>query len=330
MSPSTLPAGGARRAQPRSAAASTPQPGAPSPGTNRGAEITAPSAPCSVHWLAGTTWLPFEQVFDLLRAVLDGADFVKLERGMNGYSEAWLSVGGLKVLTDPARPDIHVIAPGRACELLGFTKLQQLAAILRPSRLDIAFDGAPFTPREMAEWARQGNIRCRSRKRGFYDGLDGSGDTLYLGSSASSWYLCAYDKRGFTRLELRLTGERAEQAYNALMGEPEVFKLAALGWLRQFCDFVDTTAGSNISRAPLLPVWEAFIGMVARVAMHLTGNAAPSVERVKRWIEHQVSATLVLYRRLFGPTSISTLLRLGNTRMRGRHYALLAQAGTVT
>jgi hypothetical protein len=126
-------------------------------------------------------------------------------------------------------------------------------------------------------------------------------------------------------LELRLKDERAEQAYNALVGEPELFKLTALGWLREFVDFVDASASSNISRAPLLPVWEAFIGMVARVAMQLVGNAAPSVERVKRWIEHQVSATLALYRRLCGPTSISALLKLGNTRMRGRHYALLAQ-----
>ncbi len=48
----------------------------PPPPTNRGVEITAATELAfSVHWLAGTTWLPFEDVFDLLHETTGGADF---------------------------------------------------------------------------------------------------------------------------------------------------------------------------------------------------------------------------------------------------------------
>jgi hypothetical protein len=307
------------------------------PITNRGVEVTrgqgtkagASALSFSIHWLTGTTYLPEDDVLGMLSQLLDGSDYVILDYGVNRYRKTYLTLGGIKVLVNPGDPDtmppVCVIVPGQGCEILGTSKLQELAKILKPTRVDFAFDGAPFTPGELLEHFEAGNVRTRVRRDAFEWCRNKKGTTLYLGSRASTWHMCAYDERGWTRLELRLTGERAEKTYQALTGDTEQLKFTALGWLREFCDFVDRSREANASRAPLLPTWQTFVEGIERVSMRLAGNVAPTIERVVQWIEHQVSATLATYCKL--GHSVQTLLGMGNKRMTGKHRALLIASG---
>lgn len=141
----------------------------------------------------------------------------------------------------------------------------------------------------------------------------------------NTWYLCAYDERGWTRLELRLSGERAELAHEALTGDPDDLKHIALGWLRDFCDFVNVDLATNKTRAPLMNFWADFIGSIERVKMTLGGKVTDTIKKTMNWIHNQVSASLVTY---FKPGhSLQELLGIGETNMRDIHRALLAMAG---
>jgi len=311
------------------------------PFTNRGVDNTHSSQPSfSVHWLTGTTYLEFADVYLLLSNLLEGADFMAFDYGINRYRKMFVTLGGIKLLCDPAdketMPPVCVVVPGQGCEILGFEKLQELARILKPTRLDLAFDGAPFSPFFLYEQYKQGNVRTRVRNHDYVHPKTNkakhwsiernpNGDTFYLGSKASTWYLCAYDERGWTRLELRLSGERAELAYEALIGDAEQFKQTSLGWLREFCDFVDAKADSNKARAPLLSFWSEFIGSIERVKMSLAAKVADTLEKTVNWIHNQVSASLVIYFKL--GHSLQSLLELGESNIRDRHRALLAMVG---
>jgi hypothetical protein len=52
---------------------------------------------------------------------------------------------------------------------------------------------------------------------------------------------------------------------------------------------------------------------------------AETIERTVRWIQDQVSASLVIYFKL--GHSFQELLEIGEERFRNRHRALLAMAG---
>lgn len=298
------------------------------PGTNRGVELTGAF---SVHWLQGTTYLPEEDVLDVVHQLTEGGDFVAT-KGRDFYAKGYRTVGNITVYVEPldpaTMPPVYVQVPGQGCEFLGLSKVQKLAEIIRPSRVDLAFDGAPFTPEQASEWTRQGNIRCRARNRQFVDDLSEvpEGNTLQLGSRASTRQLVMYDRRGFTRVELRLKGDRAELAYEALTGPAEALRLTALGWLQDFVDFVDTAKDSNVSRAPRLPLWEAFVSGAVRVRMALEGAPELTLERAVEWVRHQVAPTLAMLEAA-GHDLVASFVRPARARLRGRHAAILAGVG---
>lgn len=103
-------------------------------------------------------------------------------------------------------------------------------------------------------------------KNGVQSGGADEGDKVTIGSRSSEHYLRVYDRRGFTRVELELKGTMARAFRDALLSDETVFKRTSVGILRQFVDFVDAGATTNISRAPLLPAWAAFMSRDAIVS----------------------------------------------------------------
>lgn len=287
----------------------------------------------SLHWLAGSFDQPFDEIAELIRSLTDGGEFFVLPHGKFGYKSAYLSLGGLLVLTDPGSPEmpqVHVSAPGQACEYLGLEKLRILFCnAINLTRVDIAFDGYEETPAQLAQWVEEGNIRTRAKRESceFTRNLGGGGNRLYIGSISSTWSLCAYDSRGFTRLELRLKKERAALFQPILLGDLLDLPKIAVGLLREFVDFVDRSSAKNASRTNLLPSWKAFTMGLERVKMKLQGQAQLTIEQMVNWIEHQVAASLAVYYKL--GFSVENLLQIGNRRMRKRHHGLLAIAGKV-
>jgi DNA relaxase NicK len=125
--------------------------------------------------------------------------------------------------------------------------------------LHAAIDYCPFKPWALYEARARGLIRTHAQVGEMILGDDG--DTFYLGSKMSDVRLCCYDKRGFTRSELRFRNGHARLFLAELMARSaEQLAELALGALRAFVDFVDSREDSNISRCSLLPFWSDFIG----------------------------------------------------------------------
>ena len=292
------------------------------PASNTGVHLT-------VHWLRGGTAEAVEDVVERVQALTGGGYVESHEWGRMMYRRHHAFVAGLCVYFEPVAenmPPVLIDAPGSACELLGLDALRELFCNAELSRADVALDGAEFTPREAASWVRSGNVRCKSKRRKFYEDLDGGdGESLVLGSRSSERFLRIYDRRGFTRVELELKGEQARGFRSVLLSPLDEFAGLALGVLRDFVDFVDASLDANVSRAPLLSSWESLVGAVERVKLVVRGRVAPTVERVVEWMEGQVSAMLAVYRRL--GHSVDDLVRLGEGRFRHRHRALLHFAG---
>jgi DNA relaxase NicK len=246
------------------------------------------------------------------------------------YRKHYEFIGGLRVYFDPSAknmPPVQVVAPGEACEFLGLEALRVLFCNAELSRADLAFDGADFTPGDMAGWVRAGNLRCKSSSRHFIEDLGDKpdGETLRIGSRTSERCLRAYDGRGFTRVELELKGAYARSFLSVLLAEDGEFVASSVGLLRDFVDFVDASSSSNISRATLLPSWEAFTAGLEKVRLRVAAATVPTVERVEKYIEQQAAASLVVYLAL--GNDFSRLLAWGKNRLKPHHRSMLTFAG---
>lgn len=285
----------------------------------------------TVHWVRGGYYTSEDDVLELVSELTAGGYGESLDWGRFMYRRQHRFVAGLTVYVDPRAdnmPPVLVECPGTACEFLGLEKIRVLFCNAQLSRVDLAFDHQLFTPAEAAEWARAGNVRTRAKRIRFDEKVKGEpseGDKLTVGSRASEQYLRVYDKRGFTRVELELKGEMARAFHAVLLDEDEALRRRSTGVLREFVDFVDASRSANISRAPLLRAWETFVGDAERTRLRIAGSPSPTVDRVVRYIEHQVAATLYTYGRL--GYSFSGLLRKGKSKLKSRHRSVLAFAG---
>jgi hypothetical protein len=80
--------------------------------------------------------------------------------------------------------------------------------------------------------------------------------------------LRCYNSRGYTRVELQMRrGHARNFLANLFARSLEELPELALGAVRSFVDFVDTTADKNISRCPLLPFWSDFVGLIEKVRL---------------------------------------------------------------
>lgn len=293
---------------------------------NTGAELT-------IHWLrGGFTDIPQDEVLGLVQQILPDSYIETLDWGQFMYKRHHLLTNGIRIYFEPSAdnmPQVLLEVPGEACEVLGHYNLQVLFCNADLTRSDIAFDHAPFTPRDVALWVREGNIRSRAKTRRFFEDLtnNGEGETVYIGSRQSEQMLRVYDRRGFTRVELELKGEMAKAFKEILLLDPSEFSVKAVGVLREFVDFVDAEKDSNVSRAPLLSLWEEFIKNAERVKIRTTGTITQTLESVTEWLETQVSAMLHTFARAGG--SVGQLLKLGERRLKRKHRLLIASAGVV-
>lgn len=278
----------------------------------------------AVHWLRGTTVQDEETVLSAISTICGGLTFEVLPSGRYMYGRRVRSVEGLTVLSEPhdpsTMPAVCVEVPGAACEFLGAGKLQQIAGLLSLTRVDVAWDGAPFTVADAREWVSSGSMRTRLGRATGHDQLGyvrpgKDGNTVTLGSRHGTAQLVVYDRRGPVRAELRLYGQRAasEGVAEILAGPVGAWSAGFLGLLRGVVDFVDRTQAIRAADCPLLAPWAAFVGEAARVVVALAGNAAPSLERARAWVMTQVSKTL--YMLAVAGVGVDKALKWGEERM---------------
>jgi hypothetical protein len=220
----------------------------------------------TVHELTGTSRCTIDEVLGTLAEF--GLEVAEDKHGNRLYRRCWSGEFGVTVQTENkmGSDEVHIRVPGQACDLLGLVSVLSLGTLLnlKVTRLDAAVDYCPFTPEHLFEAHRLGFVRTHAA---VWDWTGNSkGKTFYLGSDKSDIMLRCYDMRGYTRSELQLRRGHAREFLAGLMSrDVSEFPALFLGALRSFVDFVDSGACENISRAPLLPFWESFVGMFKRV-----------------------------------------------------------------
>jgi DNA relaxase NicK len=293
------------------------------PSSNTGVEIT-------VHHLRGTFGQSVDEILELVNTVSPSSYIETRDYGRNFfYKRHHLFEYGMRLYFEPSQenmPPCLLECPGKACEAIGYESLQMLYCNANLTRCDVAFDGAPFSPGQAAQWIRDGNIRTRAKRGKFLEELLGSGDgeTVYIGSRESERLVRVYDRRGFTRVELELKGKSAN-AFKDVLLDSENFVTQSVGILREYLDFIDVSKDSNVSRAPLLDVWKEFTMNLERFKLQLEGKAVQTLDEVQDWLEHQVSAMLATFARAGG--SVGQLIKIGRTKMSKRHRDLLRHNG---
>lgn len=275
------------------------------PPSDRGHEITSDRKPFQVHWFTGVTELPIDEVLDYVSGIC-GATLVPLSYGRQGYRSAYQAVElpGFMVLHEPGAdnmPAVCVVVPGESCEVLGWDNLRELSAPFKPTRVDLAFDDFPFSPREVKKLVLNGYARTRAQRHtvkwheDFAEIEDGIiGETVSLGSRGSNNFFRCYNSRGFDRGELELKGAMAVAAYELLQASISKARTMAIGFLRNFIDFVDPSTDTNKSRQAPLPRWLFWYRLVKKARVELPPRPVQTLDRLWTWFEKQLSPAVSL------------------------------------
>lgn len=270
------------------------------------------------HWAEFTVNAGVEVARSVLELLLEPLGGFRPDvecRGIDGYSvcegmllgEAGDTIG-IRLLSDPKRPEAHVIITGQGCEWLGERSIDLLDLWANPhvsslTRWDIAFDGwrevdgRPVDPRKLFAGLLLEKVQLRSPvKRESIRGnmgLVGGKDTLYLGSKASDRMMRFYNSRGFTRGELVFRGERLQvvrKKWGEVKGQTE-WAAFAIGLLRDYVDVVEP--GDRPSRCALVSWWEACVGAFEKASTKVVRPKVTLAQKM-RWLEKCVLPTLAV------------------------------------
>ena len=231
----------------------------PPPSTDRGVEVTH-----KIDFLTCTTQKPLLDTVATLSDFMN-ADFEHKPYGFNGYQQHYAGMNGVMISFTPGRADISVSIPGTACTQLGTLNLIGITDELEamPTRVDFAYDHCNFTPKTFDRAWEKGNVNTRVRRSGdsYLYMKNGEGnETVYMGAASSESRLVCYNKRGYTRLEMRLKKERAAKFWAMVCAAPQDLGELGAGVIAAHVDFVKRSkTDSNVSRAPRLRWWAKFL-----------------------------------------------------------------------
>ena len=165
-----------------------------------------------------------------------------------------------------------------------------------------------------------------------------TGETLYLGSTSSELYMCAYQKNYEqyvkngteiedteikNRFEIRMKNERAYYAVVDLLTYRDAER-TAFSIINHYVRFVDREDGKPKSKWKLNADWAWFIGE-HREKIRLTTQPEPfTLQKALNWLHRQVAPTLKMVEELDKQNN-TTILRdmLDNTELKEKHKHLL-------
>lgn len=301
-----------------------------------------------VHWLE---WVvaDLERAKRLIRKFFVGDwHWYESPRGLNNRDRRLEGPWGIKIAFDVLADgpgNCYVVVPGQACEVLGVGACCEYLRTVPAQdwrRVDIAFDGWQNEAGEdvSPEWIREGLKAHADFVRSRIDrntcvwketGFSGENQTLYLGSRSSERFVCAYNERGFLRLELRLKGKFA-QSFSAHLSAGLSVKKTSFGFLRDHIDFV-VPGTSNITRAPLQTWWDRVVCRWDKCKASEAQQVA-SLDEKYEWLKRGVGATFVAcliacgadLSALEGVPVVGGILQAGQERFSARHTQLVASS----
>lgn len=315
-------------------------PGVPRPPfTNRGVTVATetPNAPTTqlpdlawagVHWLQGSTRLPPSEVVATLEHLLDGG-FVSGSRGGNTYSNSLHGPAGVKIYLTPGRPECLVVLPGEVCEQLGVAGLVSAATLceVKPTRVDLAWDTTLTTPGRVRDEFLAGNVVTRAHRDSWDWRENAEGATFYIGSRSSERLVRFYDRRGPTRMEFEVKGDRAPLLWAHLLEHEEAdWSSAGMACLRDYLDFRDRSSEVEPRACPLLPWWETIVAGAGRKALTIPRKVR-TMAKAAAVVEYQWSATVAMVADSQPDPEgyLLSLLDLGRDRRRQHHVVTLAE-----
>lgn len=236
-----------------------------------------------IHWLT----VSFRGDLETLKrdtSVMLGT-YEDTDRGGLGYKFSRRFLQGAVWYEDPDYGHATLVMSGSSCELVPQGTLVVLMRMAvecggHVTRLDLAFDHMPFTPREFWVAFKSGEgVTCRAvRDKCHFDETIGAKDeTAYIGKRASERMLRVYDRRGYTRCELEVKGDQARMLCSLILASEDV-KQTARSFLHGFLDMADSL-WRYFRDAPLVEAPMKLLKQVSR-------------ERLMSWLTHQVAAAL--------------------------------------
>lgn len=325
------------------------------PYSNRGVVNTAQNGlRACVDWLQVTfkNSISPQNVFDLIG--LDSADFTDFETGKYGY-HSHKRFGHIALYYSDNLPHIHLEISGQGCrEYEQFGKydwVTMLGLILmldvNITRLDLAIDdfSGYFKFKTLIRKVKKGHVNSRFKKAQIREDIelnDGSvcGTTLYFGSVKSDVQVRIYDKlqervsKGYTiqegievwnRTEIQLRDKRALRAAYELVNNIQDVGTVVQAILRNYVKFVDEKKNdTNKARWPISKFWLKFLDNVEPLKLSQVAPDA-TIERVKRWFEHSVSANFALLYEAFDNNEelVREWLKTGKEKQNKKHKDML-------
>lgn len=309
-----------------------------------------------IHWWAFTTTAPLGEVIAAVSryVVLYHREnpetlFRSPGHGNRGYQHVLIGWLGTRISYSDGREDIYVEVPGDGCEFCGSASLLQMLGVLpcRMRRIDFAIDGllGPDGKRLCPGWVfetltrRPESVRTAanlsSRESVVYT-RNVENQTCYLGSAQSERRVRFYDKRGPTRCEIQVRGDRAEGLGEKLRCMPPGDLPAfGLGVIRDFVDFIEPGDPSQIEgqerwkgECELASWWAAMVGRVARIKLTIA-RPEPHIERAWKWAKQAWAATYFTFIKASGGdvSFLDVLMEEGEKRYNARHRQIVETAG---
>ena len=252
----------------------------------------------TVHWADVTVFASVETVTDLLALAFfsDHSPFTDTGRdrfeevgAAKFYRQLLKGPGGIFVKHDPTAGPGHcsVQLTGESFDVYGMACFARFLASVEDqqlrwhlTRIDLAFDGVEFAPRELYRELKKGNVRSNAERESITwhetPFGDDAGDTCNLGRRGSADHLRCYNRRATgTRVEHECRKQRAKWVGLQLVHTPlSDWHKIALGNLRDFLDLVKRRPGQNVTRAKLVPFWREFVAGVERCEVKISDHIA--------------------------------------------------------
>ena len=200
---------------------------------------------------------------------------------------------------NPEEQHVHLVMPGEACEAVIPDEIIKLFRWLADdtikynvTRLDLAVDKAPFSPLEFYEALKQGDLVSLAKREKIHweespfeqqeVGDKVGTHTCYLGSRNAQRLLRVYDKRGYTRVELECSQERAHViscgSGGLLVSDSTKWLEIAVGHIRQYVEIKDRDW------------WLEFCLGTVKADMKVSIPRVVSSEKIIKWLHKQVAA----------------------------------------
>ncbi len=295
-----------------------------------------------IHWFAVTIWNTPEYALKLWEVWFDKYLGIMQNQGYGGrlYETIYKALLEAKIYCSPKHisPEeensqhFHIEFPGTACEALPPKLFQEFMIVLalhdrfQVTRLDLAWDGVPFTPEDMSQADQADLFRTYARRKTYRYEIkrhdkreDGQvGHSIFrMGSRRSTRHLRVYDAHGPVRLELECRSKRADLiARDVLIEQPDNWSDKAIPHLR---DFLDIDAD----------YWKEFIQEHARASLTIVDARTKEMSRIANWMFKQVSPSLSVLADVYGEGAVKALIKNGRQKRGSRFNSILDHSAKV-